>query len=157
MDANEKNSFAHRPVGPVAFFAPQRPDHMPPQTLNDDELALAIESLKLKQHSAQRSYAAAHLAGIALTVVLIALTAIVLWYGPEPFFERVFRRAHVATTYDFLVWWIVVLVLAILGGTFGDQLLRGRLRLAHGWKHRLIELDRRLADAEHEQRRRTPG
>lgn len=155
MDANEKSDFAHRQSGPAALFAPQRPDHMPPQTLNDDELALSVASLRRKQHSARRSYAAAHLAGIALTIVLIGLTATVLWYGPEPFFERVFRRGRAATTYDFLVWWIVVLVLAILGGTFGDQLLRGRLRLAHGWKHRLIELDRRLDDAEHEQRRRT--
>ena len=157
MAANEKSDFANRLSGPAALFAPQRPDHMPPQTLSDDELAVSIVSLRRKRHSARRSYVAAQFAGIALTLVLVALTATVLWYGPEPFFERVFRRGRVATTYDFLTWWIVVLVLAILGGTFGDQLLRGRLRLAHGWKHRLMELDRRLDDAEHEQRRRTPG
>ncbi len=157
MDANEKSDFAHRQSGPAALFAPQRPDHMPPQTLKDDELALAIVSLKRKQHSARRSYAAAQLAGISLTLVLIALTATVLWYGPEPFIERVFGHARIATTYDVFAWWLAVIVLAILGGVFGDQLLRGRLRLAHGWKNRLIELDRRLDDAEHEQRRRTPG
>jgi|GEM_PF-6620775 len=157
MDANEKSDFAHRPSGPAALFAPQRPDHMPPQTLDDDELALAVASLRRKQHSARRSYAAAHLAGIALTLLLIALTATVLWYGPEPFIERVFGHARVATTYDVFVWWLAVIVLAILGGTFGDQLLRGRLRLAHGWKHRLTELDQRLADAVEEQKHRTPG
>ena len=157
MDANEKSDFAHRPSGPAALFAPQRPDHMPPQTLDDDELALAVASLRRKQHSARRSYAAAHLAGIALTLLLIALTATVLWYGPEPFIERVFGHARVATTYDVFVWWLAVIVLAILGGTFGDQLLRGRLRLALGWKHRLTELDQRLADAVEEQKHRTPG
>ncbi len=157
MDANEKSDFAHRPSGPAALFAPQRPDHMPPQTLDDDELALAVASLRRKQHSARRSYAAAQLAGIALTLLLIALTATVLWYGPEPFIERVFGHARVATTYDVFVWWLAVIVLAILGGTFGDQLLRGRLRLAHGWKHRLTELDQRLADAVEEQKHRTPG
>jgi hypothetical protein len=157
MAANEKSDFAHRQSGPAALFAPQRPDHMPPQTLADDELALSVDSLRRKRQSARRSYTVAHLAGIALTVVLVALTATVLWYGPEPFIEHVFGHARIATTYDIIVWWFAVIVLAILGGTFGDQLLRGRLRLAHGWKHRLTELDRRLADAEHEQRRRTPA
>ena len=157
MDANEQSQFAHRQSGPAALFAPQRPDHMPPQNLRDDELAVSIVSLRRKRRSARRSYAAAQFAGIALTLVLIALTATVLWYGPEPFIERVFGHVRVATTYDVFAWWLAVIVLAILGGTFGDQLLRGRLRLAHGWKHRLIEVDRRLADAEHEQRRRTPS
>ena len=157
MNANEKSDFANRPSEPAALFAPQRPDHMRPQTLDDHELALAVASLRRKQHSARRSYAAAHLAGIALTLLLIALTATVLWYGPEPFIERVFGHARVATTYDVFAWWLAVIVLAILGGTFGDQLLRGRLRLAHGWKHRLAELERRLADAVEEQKHRTPG
>ena len=157
MNANEKSDFANRPSGPAALFAPQRPDHMPPQTLGDDELADSIVSLRRKRHSAQRSYATAQFAGIALTIVLIALTATVLWYGPEPFIERVFGHARIATTYDVFAWWLAVIVLAIIGGTFGDQLLRGRLRLAHGWKRRLIELDRRLADVEHEQQRRTPA
>ena len=157
MDANENADFAHRPTGPAALFAPQRPDHLPPQSLNDDELALAIESLRRKRQSARHSYAAARLVGIALTVILIALTATVLWYGPEPFIERVFGHARVATTYDVFVWWLAVIVLAIIGATFGDQVLRGRLRLVHGWKHRLTELDRRLADADHELQRRAPG
>ena len=157
MDANEKSEFANRPSGPAALFAPQRPDHLPPQTLGDDELALSVASLRRKRHSVRRSYAAAQFAGISLTLVLIALTATLLWYGPEPFIERVFGHARIATTYDVFVWWFAVIVLAILGGTFGDQLLRGRLRLAHGWKNRLAELDRRLADAEAEQTHRTPG
>ena len=130
---------------------------MPPQTLDDDALAIAVASLRRKQHSARRSYAASQFAGILLTLILIALTATVLWYGPEPFIERVFGHARAATTYDVFVWWLAVIVLAILGGTFGDQLLRGRLRLAHGWKHRLTELDQRLADAVDEQKHRTPG
>jgi hypothetical protein len=66
----------------------------------------------------------------------------------------VFGHARIATTYDVMLWWFAVIVLAILVVITGDQILRGRLRLARGWKHRVDELDRRIADAERELKRR---
>jgi hypothetical protein len=154
MDARERSEFTAHRLGPVALFAPQRPDHTPPQVLSDDELARSVATLHRKLHSARRSHLATQIASVTVTLVVVALVATLVWFGPEPFLERVFGHARVATTYDVGLWWFAVIVLAIFGAFVGDQLVRGRLRLVRGWKHRVDELDRRLSDAAQEQKRR---
>jgi hypothetical protein len=139
---------------PILHFGPQRPDHVPPETLTDGELAEAISSLDRKVRSARRAYFVAQIAGIALTVAVLGLGFTLLYFGPSPFLERVFGKSTPATTYDVFVWWLAVLVLAVAGGAFGDQVLRGRQRTVRGWKYRLAELTRRLEDAETVRRRR---
>ena len=139
---------------PVLHFGPQRPDHVPPETLTDGELADAIASLDRKVRSARQAYLVAQLAGIALTATVLGLGFTLLYFGPTPFLERVFGKSTPATTYDVFLWWIAILVLAVAGGAFGDQVLRGRQRTVRGWKYRVAELRRRLEDAEAVQRRR---
>jgi len=139
---------------PVLHFGPQRPDHIPPESLTDSELAESIASLVRKVRSARQAYLVARLAGIALTITVLGLGFTLLYFGPTSFLERVFGKSAPATTYDVFLWWIAVLVLAVAGGAFGDQVLRGRQRTVRGWKYRLAELTRRLEDAEAVQRRR---
>jgi hypothetical protein len=139
---------------PLLHFGPQRPDHIPPETLTDRELADAIASLGRKTRSARQAYLVAQLAGIGLTAIVLGLGFTLLYFGPTPFFERVFGKSVPATTYDVLLWWIAVIVLAVIGAAFGDQVLRGRQRTARGWKYRVVELTRRLEDAESVRRRR---
>jgi hypothetical protein len=141
-------------LNPILHFGPQRPDHIPPETLTDSELAEAIASLDRKVKSAQRAYYVAQIAGIGLTVAVLGLGFTLLYFGPRPFLERVFGKSTPATTYDIFLWWFAVLVLAVAGGAFGDQVLRGRQRIVRGWKYRLAELTRRLEDAETVRRRR---
>lgn len=138
----------------VLRFGPQRPDHIPPETLTDRELADSIASLDRKVRSARQAYLAARIAGIALTATVLGLGFALLYFGPAPFLERVFGKSTPATTYDVFLWWIAILVLAVAGGAFGDQVLRGRERIVRGWKYRVAELTRRLEDAEAVQRRR---
>ena len=139
---------------PSVLFVAPAPDHAPPESLTDDELADAIQTLQRKLHSARRSLVVADVAGGVLTLVIIVLGFIVLWAGPEPFLEKIAGQRRVATTYDIFLWWLALIVLAVLGGAFGDQVLRGRLRLARGWRHRVHHLERRLQDAEHVRRNR---
>ncbi len=134
---------AGRPI-----FAPQRPDHAPPETLTDAELRDAIASLERKLHSAKRALLVATVAGWTLTAGILALGFFLLWIGPTPFLQRMLGRGGVATTYDVVAWWIAILILAVLGGAFADQLVRGRLRLARGWRARVAELTSRLHDAQ---------
>jgi hypothetical protein len=135
-------------------FLPQRPDHIPPEALTDSELAHSIDSLDRKLRSARQAYYVAQTAGITLTVGVLTIALALLYFGPTPFLERVFGQSAPATTYDVFLWWIAVLVLAVAAGAFGDQVLRGRVRMARGWKNRVAELERRLGDAENVQRRR---
>lgn len=139
---------------PVLHFGPQRPDHVPPETLTDGELADSISTLDRKLRSARQAYLVARVAGIVMTAIVLCLGFTLLYFGPSPFLERVFGKSTPATTYDVFLWWIAVLVLAVAGGAFGDQVLRGRQRTVRGWKYRVAELTRRLEDAEAVQRRR---
>ncbi len=142
---------------PSTLFGRQRPDHIPAETLTNAELPAAIASLERKLRSAKQSLLAAHIAGAALTAVLFAAGGVLLWFGPTPFLETVFRRtvALQATTYDIFAWWAAVVFLAVVGGVFADQLVRGKLRLARGWKTRVVDLTRRLEDARRVQQRRS--
>ncbi|MBI3568595.1 MAG: hypothetical protein HY084_10410 [Gemmatimonadetes bacterium] len=141
---------------PATLFARHNPDHVPAEALTERELAASIDSLERKLRSARRSLLAAQLAGALITLVVLALGGILLWFGPTPFLENVFGHGGSlkATTYDVFVWWLAVIVLAVMGGAFGDQMLRGRLRMARGWKSRVADLTRRLEDARHVQHRR---
>ncbi len=141
---------------PATLFKKPSPDHVPAEALSRDELAASIASLERKLRGARRSLRTTQLAGVALTVVIFSLGGILLWFGPSPFLENVFGQGGslTATSYDVFAWWLAVTVLAVLGGVLGDQLLRGKLRLARGWKSRVAELTRRLEDARREQRRR---
>ncbi len=138
----------------VLHFGPQRPDHIPPETLTDAELAHSIDSLDRKLRSAKQAYLVAQVAGVSLTIAVLALGFALLYFGPTPFMERVFGQSTPATTYDVFLWWLAVLVLAVAGGAFGDQVLRGRQRMVRGWKYRVAELERRLEDAESVRQRR---
>jgi len=141
---------------PQTLFMRHRPDHVPAEALNNKELEASIASLERKLHSARRSLVATQVAGAVVTLVILTLGGILLWFGPTPFLENVFGRGGSvkATTYDVFVWWLAVIVLAVLGGASGDQLVRGRMRLARGWKTRVMELSRRLDDARRVQERR---
>ncbi|MFI5312019.1 MAG: hypothetical protein ACHQQ3_12340 [Gemmatimonadales bacterium] len=140
----------------LRFSAP-RPRHPPPESLTDGDLAATIASLHRKLRSARRSLLLAHAAGASLTVVVLGAGFAVLSLGPAPFFERFLGQQHVTTTIDAAVWWIVILFLAILGGAVGDQALRGKLRVVRGWRHRVHDLSRRLAEAEDVHRTRVRG
>lgn len=135
-------------------FVAQPPSHVPPATLSDVELALAIDSLHRKLRRARHALLLARIAGATLTLIVIGAGFTVLWAGPAPFFARFLGNEYVTTTIDAAVWWLVLLLLAIVGGAFGDQLLRGKLRLVREWRHRVHDLERRLVDADDVRRQR---
>ena len=137
--------------GPV-FVAP-RPDRVPPETLRTAELEHSIRSLQRKLRSAENALFATRLGGAVLAAALLITGFVLLWFGPAPFVERLAGRA-IATTYDVFLWWSIVIVACVIGGALGDQMVRGRLRLARGWRHRVDELRHRLDHAETEQARR---
>ena len=131
-----------------------RPDHVPPEALPSAELGQSIRTLRRKLRSARNALFVTRLGGALLTVALIVTGFALLWIGPERFLERLLGLRAIATTYDVILWWSVVIVVCVVGGALGDQLVRSRLRLARGWRHRVDELRHRLAHAEAEQRRR---
>jgi hypothetical protein len=144
----------HARSSSAPHFAAQPPSNAPPATLSDGDLALALDSLHRKLRRARHSLLLAHIAGATLTLIVIGAGFVVLWAGPAPFFARFLGHGYVTTTVDAAVWWLVLLLLAIVGGAYGDQLLRGKLRLVRGWRHRVDDLERRLADAEDVRRQR---
>ena len=133
---------AGRPI-----FGTQRPDHAPPETLTDADLRNAISSLERKLRSAQRALIVATIAGWTLTAGILALGFFLLWIGPTPFLQRMLGRGGVATPDDGVGGWGAGILRTVLGGAFADQLVRGRLRLARGWRARVHELSSRLGDA----------
>lgn len=138
----------------MPHFTSHPASHAPPATLSDAELAASIAALHHKLQSARRSLFLAHAVGASVTLVVLGAGFAVLWAGPAPFFERFLGHAHETTTFDAAAWWLLLLLLAIVGGAFGDQLLRGKLRSVRGWRHRVNDLERRLAEAEAERRDR---
>ncbi len=115
--------------------------------LSDDELGRAIDSLSRKLRSARRMYAIATGGRIAFWVVMVASGFLMLATGPAPFVELIQGRRALATTWDVFVWWFAVLLLFSLLGAAAVQAARRRRRRAQGWKHRVADLDRRLAEA----------
>ena len=109
---------------------------------------MALDSLHRKLKRARHSLRLARIVGAALTLIVVGAGFAVLWAGPAPFFARFLGHQYVTTAFDVAAWYLVLLLLAILGGAFGDQLLRGKLRIVRGWQHRVHDLERRFADAE---------
>jgi hypothetical protein len=136
------------PNSSTPLFVAQRPDQLPPESLGDAELAASIVSLKRKLRGARRALLMTRAAGGALTVVIVVALFALLWAGPAPFFARFLGRGAVTTTYDAVAWWIALIVLAIGGVLFGDQVVSGKLKLARGWHRRVHDLERRLNEAE---------
>lgn len=115
--------------------------------LGDDELARAIDSLSRKLRSARRMYLIATSARIAFWAVMVTAGFGLLASGPAPFVELIQGRRLLATTWDVFAWWFAVLIIVSLAGAAAIQVARRRRRRARGWKHRVADLDRRLAEA----------
>jgi hypothetical protein len=131
----------------VPHFARQRPDHSPPELLSNDELDLAINTLDRKLRSARRMFVVAtatrYGAFAAATITGVWLMA----FGPAPIVEFLQQRRTLVTTWDVFAWWFAGLALTSLGGALAVQAIRRRRRRAAGWKHRMQDVERRLADA----------
>ena len=136
------------------LFTPQRPDHSPPETLDDAQLAEAIDSLQRKLRSVRNSLRMARLGGGSLLFVIIAGGFAVAWVGPEPFLPRIYQDGKVVTVPELGLWWVIVLVALGFAGVVGVRLYTDRVHSIRGWRHKVHELERRLADAESEARRR---
>lgn len=141
-------SFAGGPSGAVPHFSAQRPDHSPPELLDDDELAHAIDSLRRKLASARRMLAIANFARFTLLLAMLVGGFAILWAGPAPFLELIEGRRVLGTVWDVLGWWFLVLALFVVIGGFATEVSRRRRRRAAGWQHRVEELERRLDDAQ---------
>jgi hypothetical protein len=138
------------PTGAVPHFAAQRPDHSPPDTLSNDELARAIDSLERKSRSAKRMLVLANGARLVFFGMLLAGGFAILITGPAPFLELAEGQRTLATTWDVFAWWFAVLAIASIAGALAIQAARRRRRRAAGWRNRVEELDRRLDDARQE-------
>jgi hypothetical protein len=139
------------PTGAVPHFAAQRPDHSPPDTLSDDELARAIDSLERKLRSAKRMLTLANSARLLFFGVLLVGGFAILIVGPAPFLELAEGQRTLATTWDVFAWWFAVLAIASVAGALAIQAARRRRRRAAGWRNRVEDLDRRLTEALQEQ------
>lgn len=134
-------------MGATPHFLAQRPDHSPPDTLSDDELARAIDTLQRKLQSARRMLAVATIArGGFYLLIAVAGTAI-LTLVPVPFRELAEGQRALATTWDVFAWWFAVLALASVLGATAIQATRRRRRRAQGWRSRVADLERRLGHA----------
>lgn len=147
----------YRPSSPGVLLHAPSPDHSPPNLLTDEELAQSIESLTVKLRSAERNLAAVYMAWAGVSVVLLVVGLILLWYGPTVFLDRVLGVTDSNNTLVMAFWWIAVVAVAVFGGAMGDQVLRRKLRLARNWRHRVDELTMRLRDAESVKQRRAGG
>ncbi len=138
----------------MELFTPPRPDHSPPEGLNDEELARAIDSLTRKLRSVRSSYRAARLAQLSLLAVIIAVGFTLLWAGPSPFMGRIFGDGDVVTIPELMAWWGSVIGAALFVGIVSYRLFAHRMNISRGWIHKVHELERRLEHAESEARKR---
>lgn len=154
MESQLGPTSAGGPPGPTPHFSRHRPDHSPPDLLSDDELARAVDSLARKLHSARRMLVVAAVARLAL-YVLIALGGVVLLaLGPAPIVEYFQNTRELVTTWDVFAWWFAVIGITAIVGAVVAQAVRRRRRRVAGWRHRVDDLARRLAEAHDVQRRR---
>ena len=131
----------------MPHFSAQRPDHSPPELLDDDELVRAIDSLHRKLASARRMLVIANFARFTLFLAMLLGGFAILWAGPAPFLELIEGQRILATTWDVFAWWFAVLALFVVIGGFATQASRRRRRRAAGWQHRVADLERRLDEA----------
>lgn len=138
----------------MELFTPPRPDHVPPETLTDAQLAEAVGSLERKLHSVRLSLRGARAMGLVSLAVILATGFVLLWVGPAPFLERIFERGKVVTIPELLSWWSVVIAVALFVGIVSYRLFAHRMQVVRGWKHKAHELERRLSHAQAEVERR---
>ena len=143
--------------GPAPHFSAHRPDHSPPELLSDDELARAIASLSRKLYSARRMLAFATMARVVLYVAVALGGVTLLALGPAPIVEYFQKSRQLVTTWDMFAWWFAIIGLTTVLGALVTQAVRSRRRRVAGWRHRVNDLWRRLADAHEVQRRRAAG
>src|SRR5476649_2255666 len=93
----------------MELFTTPRPDHTPPENLDDAELVKAIDSLTRKLHSVRISLRSARLAGLTVLAAILALGFTLLWVGPEPFLGRIFENGDAVTVPTLLAWWGAVI------------------------------------------------
>jgi hypothetical protein len=135
-------------------FGPPRPDHSPPESLSDEELARAIDSLGRKLSSVRVSLRAARLAGLVALAVILAAGFTLLLVGPQPFLPRIFENGPAVTVPELLAWWGMVIATALFLGIVSYRLFAHRMQVVRGWNHKAHDLERRLEHAEAEARRR---
>lgn len=141
----------------MELFAAPRPDHSPPETLDDAELAQAISSLTRKLQSVRVSLRSARAAGLLVLAAILAVGFTLLWVGPEPFLDRIFESGKVVTTPELLAWWGIVIAASLFAGVVSYRLFAHRMAIVRGWKNKSHDLERRLGHAKTEARRRRPA
>ena len=136
------------------LFAAPRPDHTPPEQLNDEELARAIDSLGRKLRSVRAALRTARLAWVAVLAAILAVGFTLLWVGPAPFLSRIFANDDTVTFQGLLVWWAVVIAAALFVGIVSYRVYAHRLHIVRGWTNKAHDVERRLQHAEAEAKRR---
>jgi hypothetical protein len=61
---------------------------------------------------------------------------------------------QITTVWDLMLWWIVLVPAAAIGGAYGVVTLGRRVREVQGWRQRSAEVTLRLQRARAEQERR---
>jgi hypothetical protein len=135
-------------------FTTPRPDHNPPESLDREELARAIDSLRRKLRSVRAALRSARLAGLSMLAVILATGFTLLWAGPEPFLPRIFGNGADVTVPELLAWWGAVIAAALFVGIVSYRLFAHRMQIVRGWTSKSHDLERRLEHAETEARRR---
>ena len=138
----------------MELFTAPRPDHSPPESLNNAELAQAIDSLGRKLRSVRSALRTARLAGVGVLVVILVAGFTLLWAGPEPFLPRIFEDGAVVTVPELLAWWGAIIAAALFVGIVSYRLFAHRIQIIRGWRHKEHELERRLEHATAEDSRR---
>jgi hypothetical protein len=141
----------------MELFSAPRPDHSPPESLDDAELAKAIDSLTRKLHSVRVSLRSARLAGITVLAAILAAGFTLLWVGPQPFLGRIFESGDVVTFPELLAWWSAVIGASLFVGIVSYRMFAHRMAIVRGWTNKSRDLERRLEHAEAEARRRLPA
>jgi hypothetical protein len=141
----------------MELFTTPRPDHSPPEQLDDAELARAIDSLTRKLRSVRASLRSARLAGLTVLGAILALGFTLLWVGPAPFLARIFENGDAVTVPTLLAWWGAVIGASLFVGIVSYRLFAHRMAVVRGWKNKSHDLERRLEHAESEAQRRRPA
>ncbi len=124
--------------------------------LSDAQLEESMESLHAKLKSSRRTLAASYIAWSLVSFGIMAGGLLLLWFGPNSFIDRILGVRQVNMTTTMVLWWLAVVGVAVVGGAMGVQAITGKVRLAHHWKHRVMELEMRLQEVELEKKRRIP-
>ena len=117
-------------------------------------MSRAIDSLARKLRSARRMLAVATLARLALYGVVAVGGVALLTLGPAPIVEYFQKSRQLVTTWDVFAWWFAILGATTVVGAIATQVIMRRKRRVAGWRHRVDDLARRLAEARDVQRRR---